>query len=148
MNLFELTPFVPRSVELLIICVRRDRSRPYSEITADRIGLRSFASGPGCIPSPRTKLDPYCPQQPICGMRGAPECDRRLRCIAKVPIWFATLNSSSCRSPIQLLIRRWKECNPPMTASMARWEILPGKRENVDDSRVPAASDHDNPSGC
>ena len=48
------------------------------------------------------------------------------------------------RSPIQLLIRRWKEVQP--ADDRLNWlvgKFLPGKRENVDDSRVPAASDHD-----
>jgi hypothetical protein len=48
------------------------------------------------------------------------------------------------RSPIQLLIRRWKKVQS--ADDCLHWlvgKFLPGKREYVDDSRVPATSDHD-----
>ena len=48
------------------------------------------------------------------------------------------------RSPIQLLIRRWKKVQP--ADDCLHWlsgKFLPRKREYVDDTRVPATSDHD-----
>lgn len=53
------------------------------------------------------------------------------------------------RSPIQLLIRRRKEVQS--TDDCLNWlvgKFLTGKGKDVDDSRVPAASDNDQPFRC